>query len=116
MVKDFIKQYGPPNTASKGCGLLKRKFIESPEGMKGHESQKKVAESTLGHYCLNEAQSRNKGKTIVIEAPNVPPLMPEARKAQTFIPLTVMPTSSHNQAIYPQGVNPVPPYNQATVG
>ncbi|KAH0682773.1 hypothetical protein KY290_021360 [Solanum tuberosum] len=30
----------------------------------------------------------DKGKTIVIEAPNVPPLVPEVRKAQTFIPLS----------------------------
>ncbi|KAH0643544.1 hypothetical protein KY290_035064 [Solanum tuberosum] len=43
LTKDFIKQYRPPNSASKGCGLLKRKSIESPEGMKGHESQNKVA-------------------------------------------------------------------------
>ncbi|KAK4729830.1 hypothetical protein R3W88_022818 [Solanum pinnatisectum] len=50
--------------ASKGCGLLKRKSIESHEEMKGHESQKKVPKSTLGHYCLNEAQSRDKGKII----------------------------------------------------
>lgn len=28
----------------------------------------------------------------------------------------VMMTSSHNQTIFPQGVNPVPPYNQAAVG
>ncbi|KAK4709783.1 hypothetical protein R3W88_004296 [Solanum pinnatisectum] len=90
MVNDFINQYGPPNSASKGCGLLKSKSIESPEGMKGNESQKKVAESTLGHYCLNEAQSRNKGKTIVTEASNVPPLVPEARKAQIVIPLIDM--------------------------
>ncbi|KAK4717707.1 hypothetical protein R3W88_016045 [Solanum pinnatisectum] len=75
MAKDFIKQYGPPNRASKGCGLLKRKSI-------------KVAKSTLGHYCLNEAQSRDKGKTIVTEAPNVPRLVSEARKSQTFTPLS----------------------------
>lgn len=47
MVKVFIKQYGPPNSASKGCGWLKWKSIESSEGMIWHESQKKVEESTF---------------------------------------------------------------------
>ncbi|KAK4731653.1 hypothetical protein R3W88_024641 [Solanum pinnatisectum] len=80
MVKDFIKQYGPPNSAYKGFGLLKMKSIESPKGMKGCQSLKKIEESTLGHYCTNEAQSRDKEKIIVTEAPNVPLLVPEARK------------------------------------
>ncbi|KAH0678973.1 hypothetical protein KY284_020058 [Solanum tuberosum] len=88
MAKDFIKQYGPPNRASKGCDFLRRKSMESLEGIKGHESQKKVAESILGHYCLNEVQSRDKGKTIVTKESNVPPLVPEARKTQTFTPLS----------------------------
>ncbi|KAK4706834.1 hypothetical protein R3W88_033551 [Solanum pinnatisectum] len=68
---NFFKQYGPPNRASKGCDFLKRKSMESLEGIKGHESQKKV-------------QSRDKGKTIVTEESNVPPLVLEARKSQTF--------------------------------
>ncbi|KAK6784121.1 hypothetical protein RDI58_017575 [Solanum bulbocastanum] len=88
MANDFIKQYSLPNRASKGCGLLKRKSIGSPKGIKEHESQKKVAESTLGIYYLNEAQFRDKGKTIVTKAPNAPPLVPEVRKTQTFTPLS----------------------------
>ncbi|KAK4708428.1 hypothetical protein R3W88_029353 [Solanum pinnatisectum] len=44
MAKDFTKQYRPPNSAYKGCDLLKRKSVESFVGTKGHESQKKVAE------------------------------------------------------------------------
>ncbi|KAH0698475.1 hypothetical protein KY284_012690 [Solanum tuberosum] len=90
MAKDFITQYRPPNRESKGCDLLKRKSIESLEGIKGNESQKKIAESTLGHYCSNEVQSKDKGKTIVTKASNVPPLVPDARKTQTFTPLSML--------------------------
>ncbi|KAK6796170.1 hypothetical protein RDI58_003871 [Solanum bulbocastanum] len=88
MAKDFIKQHGPPNRASKECDLMKRKSIYSLEGIKWNESQKKIVKSTLWHYCSNEVQSKDKGKTAATEASNVPPLVSEVRKPQNFTPLS----------------------------
>ncbi|KAK4733572.1 hypothetical protein R3W88_007833 [Solanum pinnatisectum] len=56
--------------------------------MKGRESQKEVAESTLGHYCLSEVRPRDKEKTTITKAPNVPPLVPAVRKTQNFTSLS----------------------------
>ncbi|MCD7463871.1 hypothetical protein HAX54_051591 [Datura stramonium] len=73
---------------SSGCDLLKSKYTESLESPKEKESSRKAAESNFGHdkvnYFLAEAQSKDKGKTIVTEIPNAPPLFLKTRKSQTF--------------------------------
>lgn len=87
MANEFTMKRVPQNTGAKACFSLRRKYIDSPEEMKGHESQTKLLESTMGNLCLNEARRRDKGKSTNSEAPNVPPLHPEARLTQ---PLTLL--------------------------